>query len=77
MTHSCYDPIGELACGRCDACLLRRNGFAGAGIEDPTRYVQDEGYWSVEESMGDPAVHHGQDRPPLKLPTEKGRVFAL
>ncbi len=43
MTHSCYDPIGELACGRCDACLLRRNGFAEAGIEDPIRYRQDLG----------------------------------
>ncbi|HHD57120.1 MAG TPA: 7-cyano-7-deazaguanine synthase QueC [Desulfobulbaceae bacterium] len=41
ITHSCYDPIGELACGHCDACLLRRNGFAEAGIQDPTRYVQD------------------------------------
>jgi 7-cyano-7-deazaguanine synthase len=38
MTHSCYEPIGELACGRCDACVLRRKGFAEAGIADPTRY---------------------------------------
>ncbi|HEU5338762.1 MAG TPA: 7-cyano-7-deazaguanine synthase, partial [Sulfuricaulis sp.] len=27
------------ACGRCDACRLRRQGFAGAGIADPTRYL--------------------------------------
>jgi len=38
-THSCYDPIGGAACGRCDACALRRKGFAGAGIPDPTRYA--------------------------------------
>ena len=38
ITHSCYDPIGELACGRCDACLLRRKGFETAGVPDPTRY---------------------------------------
>jgi 7-cyano-7-deazaguanine synthase len=38
ITHSCYDPVGELACGRCDACALRRKGFAEAGIPDPTRY---------------------------------------
>lgn len=40
MTHSCYDPspIG-LACGRCDACILRSNGFKAAGVPDPTRYV--------------------------------------
>lgn len=39
-THSCYDPNGEgLACGRCDACILRKNGFAAAGVPDPTRYA--------------------------------------
>ena len=39
MTHSCYDPSADgLACGSCDACLLRRNGFAAAGVADPTRY---------------------------------------
>jgi len=37
-THSCYDPIEGAACGRCDACLLRKKGFAEAGIPDPTRY---------------------------------------
>lgn len=40
LTHSCYDPTPEnLACGRCDACLLRRRGFAEAGVRDPTRYA--------------------------------------
>ena len=39
ITHSCYDPVGDLACGRCDACALRRKGFAEAGIPDPTRYA--------------------------------------
>ena len=24
LTHSCYDPVGDLACGRCDSCLIRR-----------------------------------------------------
>lgn len=39
MTHSCYDPDGDgLACGHCDSCLLRKKGFAEAGIADPTRY---------------------------------------
>jgi 7-cyano-7-deazaguanine synthase len=39
MTVSCYQPDGEgRACGRCDSCRLRRDGFAGAGIADPTRY---------------------------------------
>jgi 7-cyano-7-deazaguanine synthase len=38
LTHSCYDPVGERACGRCDACLLRKKGFADAGVPDPTRY---------------------------------------
>ena len=39
LTHSCYDPVGDLACGRCDSCLIRREGFSRAGVEDPTRYA--------------------------------------
>lgn len=40
MTHSCYDPTAEgLACGGCDSCLLRRQGFEQAGVADPTRYA--------------------------------------
>jgi 7-cyano-7-deazaguanine synthase len=39
LTHSCYDPApDEAACGHCDSCLLRREGFAAAGVADPTRY---------------------------------------
>ena len=38
LTHSCYDPIDDLACGRCDACRLRLNGFRAAGLADPARY---------------------------------------
>ena len=39
LTHSCYDPDPRgLACGHCDSCLLRRKGFAEAGVPDPTRY---------------------------------------
>jgi 7-cyano-7-deazaguanine synthase len=44
MTHSCYDPAPDGgACGRCDACALRRKGFADAGIADPTRYAGGAG----------------------------------
>jgi 7-cyano-7-deazaguanine synthase len=43
MTHSCYDPIDGLACGRCDACLLRRKGFREAVVPDPTRYAPGAG----------------------------------
>jgi len=39
ITHSCYDPVDSAACGRCDACVLRRKGFAEAGVADPTRYA--------------------------------------
>jgi len=40
LTHSCYDPSPEgLACGSCDSCVLRRRGFVGAGVADPTRYA--------------------------------------
>jgi 7-cyano-7-deazaguanine synthase len=40
MTHSCYDPDTHgRACGHCDSCLLRKKGFAAAGVKDPTVYV--------------------------------------
>jgi len=40
FTHSCYDPTAEgRACGICDACILRRQGFQQAGIDDPTDYA--------------------------------------
>jgi 7-cyano-7-deazaguanine synthase len=39
QTVSCYQADAEgRACGRCDACRLRRAGFAAAGLSDPTRY---------------------------------------
>ena len=39
-TVSCYQASDEgAACGRCDACELRRAGFATAGVPDPTRYA--------------------------------------
>jgi 7-cyano-7-deazaguanine synthase len=43
LTTSCYDPghdeRGPIACGHCDACILRRRGFEAAGVADPTRYA--------------------------------------
>jgi 7-cyano-7-deazaguanine synthase len=40
QTTSCYDPLPDgRACGRCDACQLRRKGFADARVPDPTRYA--------------------------------------
>ncbi|HEX5393311.1 MAG TPA: 7-cyano-7-deazaguanine synthase QueC [Rhodocyclaceae bacterium] len=39
LTVSCYQADGEgRACGRCDSCRLRSEGFAAAGVPDPTRY---------------------------------------
>lgn len=39
-TVSCYRADAEgRACGRCDACRFRREGFAQAGVPDPTRYA--------------------------------------
>jgi 7-cyano-7-deazaguanine synthase len=39
-TVSCYQADEEgRACGRCDACRLRRAGFTAAGVPDPTRYA--------------------------------------
>lgn len=40
QTVSCYQADAEgRACGHCDACRLRADGFAAAGVPDPTRYV--------------------------------------
>ena len=40
QTVSCYQADAEgRACGHCDACRLRADGFAAAGVADPTRYV--------------------------------------
>ena len=40
LTVSCYQATDEgLACGRCDACRLRAEGFRQAGVADPTRYA--------------------------------------
>ena len=39
LTVSCYKADSEgCACGLCDSCRLRREGFAAAGLPDPTRY---------------------------------------
>jgi len=40
LTHSCYDPaVDGTACGRCDSCRIRREGFRAAGISDPIAYA--------------------------------------
>ncbi len=39
LTHSCYDPIGPIACGQCDSCLIRKRGFEEAGVVDPIQYA--------------------------------------
>lgn len=41
ITHSCYDPDAyNRACGMCDSCLLRKQGFVELGLEDPVHYVK-------------------------------------
>jgi 7-cyano-7-deazaguanine synthase len=40
LTHSCYDPSTDgVACGECDSCRIRLEGFRAAGLEDPIRYA--------------------------------------
>ena len=40
LTTSCYAPDAHgRACARCDSCQIRAEGFAAAGVPDPTRYA--------------------------------------
>ena len=40
LTHSCYDPTPDgLACGACDSCRIRLEGFRAAGFADPIHYA--------------------------------------
>lgn len=48
LTISCYQPSADgEACGQCDSCRLRAQGFASAGIADPTRYCRN---WRLHPS---------------------------
>jgi len=39
LTLSCMNPSNGRHCGRCSKCRERRDGFAAAGVDDPTQYV--------------------------------------
>ena len=40
LTHRCYDPTADLlACGACESCRLRLEGFRTAGLKDPIPYA--------------------------------------
>jgi len=48
LTISCYDPDeAGIACGHCDACLLRLKGFAEVGMKDPAPYAREAGVRAV------------------------------
>lgn len=39
LTSSCYDPRDNAACGQCDSCQLRKQGFESLGFTDPIKYI--------------------------------------
>ena len=42
LTTSCYNPDSDgRSCGKCDSCFLRHRGFIAAGVDDPTKYVDN------------------------------------
>lgn len=50
LTVSCYQAdVDGRACGRCDACRLRREGFRSAGVADPTKY---QNYRRSSQALG-------------------------
>lgn len=59
LTHSCYDPVridGHfVACGLCDSCHIRAQGFIDAGVPDPTRY--DGEFNQRWQMFGDRGLH--------------------
>ena len=62
LTVSCYDADARgRACGRCDACRLRREGFAAAGLADPTRYRAEAGNSLLPRWVS--ALAHRRDGP--------------
>lgn len=53
LSHSCYDPLPDgRHCGACEACRLRRKGFADAGLVDPTHYAVSNDEDEDEEHEG-------------------------
>ena len=52
LTHSCYAPQEDgRACGQCDSCLFRQEGFQAAGIEDPALTQSHHGQKSTDEIL--------------------------
>jgi 7-cyano-7-deazaguanine synthase len=52
LTVSCYQATTDgRACGLCDACRIRREGFELAGLPDPTRYIEAGPRWSATEAL--------------------------
>lgn len=39
LTLSCYEPVGQFACGKCQSCWLRLEGFEQNNLQDPAKYV--------------------------------------
>ena len=80
LTHSCYDPDPTGAsCGHCDACQLRRKGFAEAGLEDPLKYQTIERICRLQSlrSNARPAIaDHCQSNAPCASPRSSVRSKA-
>lgn len=73
LTHSCYDPLGDLACGQCDACQLRRRGFRREALSHHAGLLQRRPRGDGSQPAGHDGPDDGRQGPHAPAPGDGGR----